>query len=45
MSVANLAMIVFFIIFGVASFWGFPYANIVEGIAAIVAGVALALGK
>lgn len=45
MSVATFAMIVFFAVFGISTFWGFPFATPVMGIAAIVAAIALALGK
>lgn len=38
-------MVVFFGVFGIATFWGFPYAGVIEGIAALVAAVALIVGK
>lgn len=45
MSIATIAMVVFFAVFGIDSFWGVPQAHVIAGVAAIVAAVALALGK
>lgn len=45
MSIATIAMAVFFLAYGIAHFWGFPAANLVMAIAALVAGIALFLGK
>lgn len=45
MSIATIAMIVFFGVFGVSMFTGIPYPGVVIGVAAIVAAFALALGK
>lgn len=39
--VAHWAMVVFFLAVGISSFWAFPYAGLIAGVAAIVAGVAL----
>lgn len=45
MSIVTIAQIVFFLALGINTFWPFPYASPIIGIAAIVAGIALIIGK
>ena len=45
MSVATVATIIFFAVYGIAAFWGFPYANVVLGVSALFVAGALLLGK
>lgn len=39
--ISRIAMIVFFLVYGVEALWGFPGATTILGISALVAGIAL----
>lgn len=45
MSIASMATIVFLLAFGIAQFIAYPYSVFIYGVAAIVAGAAMILGK
>lgn len=45
MAISTIAMIVFFLAFGLAALISVPYGAIIAAVAALVAGVALIMGR
>lgn len=45
MSVSSIAVIIFFGVYGLAYFFAFPYTGLILAVSALVAAVAMAMGK
>lgn len=45
MSIQTISTVIFFAVYGINHFWGFPYAGVILAVSALVIAVAILVGK